>query len=112
MPTVTLDLKFKPMLDITQVNHYIKFIPPVFNDNNLFFDWGDTLYELNHNDRRFLAQINTLIEQGSLGSSVNQQTLDERDLERVLDILEKIFYVKKELTDVVLLANFELRAEQ
>jgi hypothetical protein len=30
----------------------------------------------------------------------------------VLDILEKIFYVKKELTDVVLLANFELRAEQ
>jgi histone deacetylase complex regulatory component SIN3 len=55
MPTVTLDLKFKPMLDITQVNHYIKFIPPVFDNNNLFFDWGDTLYELNHNDRRFLA---------------------------------------------------------
>lgn len=112
MPTITLDLKFKQMLDITQVNHYIKFIPPVFDHNNLFFDWGDTLYELNNNDRRFLAQINALIEQGSLGSSVNQQPLDERDLERVLDILEKIFYVKKELTDVVLLANFELRAEQ
>jgi hypothetical protein len=64
------------------------------------------LYELNHNDRRFLTQINGLIEQGSLGSAVNQQPLDERDLQRVLDILEKIFYVKKELTDVVLLSNF------
>jgi hypothetical protein len=55
MPIVTMDLKFKPMLDITQVNHYIKFIPPVYDLNNLFFDWDETLYELNHNDRRFLA---------------------------------------------------------
>lgn len=37
--------------------------------------------------------------------------LEERDLERVLDILEKVYYIKKELTDVVLLANFEQRAE-
>ena len=55
MPIVTMDLKFKPMLDITQVNHYIKFITPVYDLNNLFFDWDETLYELNHNDRRFLA---------------------------------------------------------
>lgn len=104
-----MDLKFKPMLDITQVNHYIKYIPPVY-DNNLFFDWQDTLYEINNNDRRFLAQLNAQIEQGMF-SSAGQQPLEERDLERVLDILEKIFYVKKELTEVVLVNNFELRAE-
>ena len=61
IPTVSLDLKFKPMLDITQVNHYIKHIPPVY-DSNLFFDWHETLYELNSSDRRFLTTLNGLIE--------------------------------------------------
>jgi hypothetical protein len=37
--------------------------------------------------------------------------LSETDLERVLDILEKTFYFKKELTDVVLLGQFSERAE-
>lgn len=106
IPTVALDLKFKPMLDITQVNHYIKYVPAVF-DTNLFFDWHETLYELNNNDRRFLTSLNGLIEQGA----VQGVQLEERDLERVLDILEKVYYIKKELTDVVLLANFEQRAE-
>lgn len=55
MPTVKLNLNFKPMLDITQVNHYIKYIPPVYDYNNLYFDWSTTLYELNSQDRRFLA---------------------------------------------------------
>jgi len=94
------------MLDITQVNHYIKYVPAVY-DTNLLFDWRETLYELNSNDRRFLASLNGLIEQGQLQGV----QLEEKDLERVLDILEKIYYIKKELTDVVLLANFEQRAE-
>jgi hypothetical protein len=55
MPYVKLSLNFKPMLDITQVNHYIKFIPPVYDDNNLFFDWNTALYEINSNDKKFLA---------------------------------------------------------
>lgn len=59
MPTVKLNLSFKPMLDITQVNHYIKHVPPVYDHNNLFFDWNTTLYELNSHDRRILAQINS-----------------------------------------------------
>ena len=101
-----LDLKFKPMLDITQVNHYIKYVPPVF-ETNLFFDWYESLYELNNSDKRFLATLNGLIEQGTLQG----QPLEEKDLEKVLDILEKVYYIKKELTDVVLLANFEQRAE-
>ena len=37
--------------------------------------------------------------------------LEEKDLERVLDILEKIYFIKKELTDKVLISNFEQRAE-
>ena len=90
------------MLDITSVNHYIKFIPPVYDHNNLYFDWNATLYELNSQDRRFLASINSLIEQGNY-NSVNQGLLEEKDLERVLDILEKIYFSKKELTDVVLI---------
>lgn len=102
IPTVNLDLKFKPMLDITQVNHYIKYVPAVF-DTNLFFDWHESLYEINNSDKRFLATLNGSIEQGSLPGP----QLEERDLERVLDILEKVYYIKKELTDVVLLANFE-----
>jgi hypothetical protein len=97
------------MLDITQVNHYIKYIPPVFENNNLVFDWQETLYELSNSDRRFLVQLNQQIEQGTVG--IGQQPLDERDLERVLDILEKTYYVKKELTDIVLLSSFEQKAE-
>lgn len=99
------------MTEITEVNHYIKYIPPVYDNNNLFFNWHDTLYELSNNDRRFLSQVNGLIEQGTLGSAVNQQPLTENDLERVLDILEKTYYIRKELTDVVLMQSFDRFAE-
>lgn len=112
MPIIKLNLTFKPMLDITQVGHYIKHKPEVYDHNNLYFDWSTTLYELNSHDRRFLSQINTQIEQGIIGSAANQVPLEERDLERVLDILEKIYFIKKELTDKVLMFNFEQRAEQ
>lgn len=111
IPTINMNLQFKPMHEITQVNHYIKFIPSVYDNNNLYFDWHETLYEINNNDRRFLAQLNTMIEQGTIGGASGQQPLDEHDLERVFDILEKIFFVKKELTDVVLLSNFRICAE-
>lgn len=83
----------------------------MYDNNNLFFDWHNTLYELNNNDRRFLAQVNALIEQGSIAGAVNQQPLNENDLERALDILEKTYYVRKELTDVVLMQSFDRFAE-
>jgi hypothetical protein len=58
IPTVAMTLKFKPMLDITQVNHYIKYVPAVYGCNNLFFDWHETLYEPSNSDRRFLQSLN------------------------------------------------------
>ena len=62
MPLVKVNFQYKPMATITDVDHYIKFIPSVYERNNLFFDWHETLYELNSNDRRFLVSLNNLIQ--------------------------------------------------
>jgi hypothetical protein len=39
-------------------------------------------------------------------SLANQPPVEESSLERTLDILEKIYFVRKALTDVLLIDNF------
>ena len=63
MPVIKLNLKYKPMEQVTHAAHYIKYVPSVFTDA-LNFDFADSDYELREKDKLFLRELNDKIVAG------------------------------------------------
>lgn len=65
MPTIKMNLRYKPMDHITKAPHYYRYVPPVFSDS-LNFDFYDEDYELIERDREFLKELNAKIVNGMI----------------------------------------------
>ena len=108
MPTVKLNLKYKPMENITQAPHYYKFVPTVYSDA-LNFDYADKDYEIREKDKKFLQTLNEKLakEGGEAGAQSNQvQSVSEHDFERCIDAFEKIYQRTKKKQDQAMLEHF------
>jgi len=81
MPVVKIKLAYKPMDELTKANHFVKYVPPV-TDDHLMFDFAAEDYEITQRDREFLKA------NPGVG-------LSEKELERVIDSLEKCAFVYK-----------------
>ena len=69
-PLIKMNLKYRPMEEISQATHYYKYVPEVFSDA-LNFDFADSDYELVERDKQFLRELNAKIEQGNGTISTN-----------------------------------------
>ena len=58
MPKIRMNLKYKPMPQITQCSHYIYNVPKVYEDS-LNFNWKDKDYLISSDDRRYLKWLNS-----------------------------------------------------
>ena len=58
MPIVKMNLKYKPMPQITQCGNYLYNIPKVYEDS-LNFNWRDRDYLITSEDRHWLKSLNS-----------------------------------------------------
>ena len=77
-PLIKMNLRYKPMEEITQAQHFYKYVPEVFSDA-LNFDYSDADYELVERDKQFLRDLNAKIAQGNgtISTNVPGQTVKQ-----------------------------------
>ena len=100
------------MEEITQAQHFYKYVPEVFSDA-LNFDYSDADYELVERDKQFLRDLNAKIAQGNgtistnvPGQTVKQEQLTESEFEWFIDQMEKIYQKTKSKADDRILGFF------
>ena len=49
-PMIKMNLRYKPMEEVTHATHYFKYVPDVFSDA-LNFDFADSDYEIVERDK-------------------------------------------------------------
>jgi len=112
IPVIKLNLKYKPMEVVTKAPHFFKYVPTVFTDGPNF-DYNHHDYELNSRDKQFLKEINDKLVAGG-GSLVgtgqsqvsNQEPLTEKEFERFIDVMDKIYQITKNKQDAVILRHW------
>jgi hypothetical protein len=75
----------------------------------MIFDWSDRDYEFSNKDTHFLRALNTTISAGTLiviGTPLGHPKLRPIDFERVIDVLEKVFFIFKDYKASVLIDKF------
>ena len=70
MPKVKMNLKYKPMKNITAAEHHIYHVPKVYCDS-LNFNWRERDFEITCEERHFLRDINSQIRNGMITISAN-----------------------------------------
>lgn len=58
IPKVKMNLKYKPMKQITHAEHHLYHIPKVFA-NTLNFNWRERDFEITSEERHFIRDINS-----------------------------------------------------
>lgn len=101
MPTVKINLQYKPIDEISQAEHYFKYVPPVFEDR-LMFDFASEDYELTQRDRDFLKSDPA----NNICSNIG-----EKDFERLIDCLEKVAFVYKDTQPTQVAKYFSVHAD-
>ena len=71
MPKVKMNLKYKPIPQITHCGHYLYHVPKVFSDS-LNFNWNDRDYIISSDDRTFLTTLNGQIKDGMISIPATQ----------------------------------------
>ena len=73
-----MNLRYKPMEEVSHASHYYKYVPEVFSDA-LNFDFADGDYELVERDKQFLRDLNLKIAQGNgtINTNVPGQTVKQ-----------------------------------
>lgn len=116
-PVIKMNLRYKPMPEVTQAPHFFKYVPKVFKDA-INFDFTDKDYALNERDKQFLKDLNERLVQGgnqiagsSAGQKISQVPLSEAEFERCIDSFEKVYQKTKNKQDAVMLKCFKKWAD-
>ena len=70
MPKVKMNLKYKPMKNITAAEHHIYHVPKVYHDS-LNFNWRERDFEISSEERQFIKEINSQIKNGMITIPAN-----------------------------------------
>jgi len=65
MPKIKMNMRYKPMPELTQADRFLYHIPRVYKDA-LNFNWEDKDCLLTSNDRKFVKAINSQIVDGHI----------------------------------------------
>ena len=83
--SVQVKLNYQPVEEITNSAGYVKYAPPIFEDN-MCFDYAIEDYELTMKDREWLKAQ----------KDVDYSNITERNFERIIDCLEKVHFQYKD----------------
>lgn len=89
IPQVKVNLQYPPVDAVTKSACYLRHVPPVYHDHPTF-NFAESDFQLRQRDQAFLAEVE----------------LPEKDLERVIDCLEKIAHMYRDTQPTFVATTF------